>query len=64
MHDQRIYPSHAAPAQRLPRSTRGFALEWGAQRIGLPAAWAIATGAASPQSAVTLCIIDSGVDAS
>lgn len=36
--------------------------QWGAGRIGLPAAWSIATGSASKAGAVNLCVVDSGVD--
>ena len=39
-----------------------FKFQWGAARIGLPDAWRIATGAASPDKAVTVCVVDSGVD--
>lgn len=47
---------------RLPADPKAFKLEWGMQRIGMPAAWAVATGAASRDTAVTLCLVDSGVD--
>lgn len=47
---------------RLPDNPRGYKQQWGMQRIGMPAAWAVATGAASKDSAVRLCLVDSGVD--
>ena len=40
-----------------------FRFQWGLPRVGAPAAWDIATGAATPGGAVTVCVTDSGVDA-
>lgn len=48
--------------QLLPPNPAGFRHQWGAKRIGLPVAWSIATGAVSKERAVTVCVVDSGVD--
>ena len=52
----------AAPKALLPKNKKAYKQQWGADRIGLPSAWGIATGAASKDKAVTVCIVDSGVD--
>lgn len=39
-----------------------FRQEWGTKRIGSTNAWNIMTGARNPQDALTVCIIDSGID--
>jgi hypothetical protein len=39
-----------------------FKFQWGAARVGLPAAWSIATGASTRAKAVKVCVVDSGAD--
>lgn len=48
--------------QLLPKNPRGYKKQWGSARIGMPVAWSIATGAVSKDRAVTVCVVDSGVD--
>lgn len=60
-----IKPLTPAPAggvfPGLP-DNRGLKLQWGALRIGMPDAWQLAKGGASRDKAVTVCVVDSGVD--
>lgn len=53
----------AAP-QKLPDgpSRQEWARQWGLQRIGMDRAWNVAVGAKDVNRAVTVCVIDSGVD--
>lgn len=57
---------HPSVPQRHPRATCASPArlpQWGSSRIGMPAAWSIAVGAKSKAEGVTVCIVDSGVDA-
>lgn len=55
----------AAVPQTLPGGgSRGVfhAYQWGMSRVGAQYAWSIATGAKDKESAVTVCVVDSGID--
>ena len=45
-----------------PGGAKAFRNQWGAKRVGVQVAWGVATGAASKERAVTVCLVDSGVD--
>lgn len=57
--------SSAAVPQTLPGGgSKGVfrSYQWGMSRVGAPYAWSIATGAKDKQAAVTVCVVDSGID--
>lgn len=65
------YPDHPIWAEAIKPGggvfpglpdNRGLKLQWGALRIGMPDAWELAKGAQSKDKAVTICVVDSGVD--
>jgi hypothetical protein len=50
-------PDHVLMPDALPNDPL-YINQWGLERIGAPSAWNITTGS----KAVTLCVVDSGVD--
>lgn len=61
-----VHPdSAAATPQTLPSGASSGvfrAYQWGMSRVGAQYAWSIATGAKDKASAVTVCVVDSGID--
>lgn len=57
-----VKPDIGITPQAVLPSNKGWKLQWGFHRIGMPSAWTIAKGADTKKSAVTLCLVDSGID--